>query len=100
MITHEKIQQTKRLLKKGFPEGEIKLQLKEEGYSEEEIKEIFRPKLYDMRSWLLFFGLLFTITGFYLFMQQREWHLMLFGGGLLAAFFKLNATAKQKSPHE
>jgi hypothetical protein len=38
MLTQEKIKQTQKLISKGLPEGEIKNQLKEEGYSEEDIK--------------------------------------------------------------
>jgi hypothetical protein len=99
MLTQEKIHQSRKRLKRGFPEGEIKLELREEGYSEEEIKEIFKPKPYDMRSWFLFCGLLFTTIGFYFFIKQSEWHLLLFGGGILATYFALNARAK-KSTHE
>lgn len=37
MITEEKIRETKELLKRGTPEGEIREELRTEGYSEEDI---------------------------------------------------------------
>jgi len=43
MIPEEKVQEIKRLLRKGEPEGEIKEQLKKEGYTEEEISNAIMP---------------------------------------------------------
>jgi hypothetical protein len=63
MIPAEKIRELHRLLKKGEPEGEIREKLKREGYSEDEIQQVFKPHKYDMRNWYLIFGVLITIAG-------------------------------------
>ena len=44
MITEEKIQEIKRQLRRGVPEGEIKETLKQEGFSPEDISRLFAPK--------------------------------------------------------
>jgi hypothetical protein len=101
MLTEEKIKQTRKLISKGNPEGEIKNLLREEGYSEEEIKEIFKPQPYDMRSWLLVFGVLFCLLGFYLIVNGKDsWHSFLFGAGLLAQCYRLDAKHKQQTEAE
>ena len=101
MLTEQKIKQARKLISKGFPEGELKNLLKEEGYSEEDIKEIFKPKPYDMRSWLLVFGTLFCLLGFYLIVNGKEaWHAFLFGAGLLAQCYRLDAKQKQQTEAE
>ena len=41
MITEEKIKQIRKQLSKGEPEGEIKNQLRNEGYTEDEIGALF-----------------------------------------------------------
>ena len=64
MLTKEKITAIKKELRSGMPEGEIKNDLRNEGYTEDEIKKIFAPVNYDMRSWYLFFGIAFSIGGF------------------------------------
>lgn len=92
MLTEEKIKQTRRLISKGLPEGEIKNQLKEEGFSEEEIKEIFKPKPYDMRSWLLFFGIMVSLYGLY----AGYLLLVILGVLLLWQYYKLDMKAKQQ----
>ncbi len=70
MIPEEKIRDLYRLLKKGEPEGEIREKLKREGYTEEEIRQVFLPHKYDMRSWYLIFGVLITIAGL-IFLYKR-----------------------------
>ena len=62
-VSEEKIKEIKKQLRKGIPEGEIKEILKREGYSEENIKQIFKPHKYDMRSWYLSFAILLLIAG-------------------------------------
>lgn len=53
MLTAEKIKQVKKQLRSGYPEGELKKDLQKEGYSEEEIEQLFTPPKHDMRSWYL-----------------------------------------------
>ena len=65
MIPEEKIRDLHRLLKNGEPECEIREKLKQEGYTEEEIQQVFIPHKYDMRSWYLIFGVLITIAGLF-----------------------------------
>ena len=90
MLTKEKIAAVKKQLRSGVPEGEIKNDLQKEGYTEEEIKEIFAPVNYDMRSWYLFFGIAFSVGGFCLLKWEYGLHLMLRVLGLLACILMKN----------
>jgi hypothetical protein len=62
MVTDEKIKQVKKQLRSGVPQGEIKNDLINQGYSNEEIEKIFVPHKYDIRNWHLLFAMLFFIT--------------------------------------
>jgi hypothetical protein len=63
MITEEKIEEIRRRVRRGEPEGELKETLLREGYSQEEIDKAFAPPGYDMRSWYLVFGFVFLLGG-------------------------------------
>ena len=67
MLTEEKIKQVRKQLRSGVPQGEIKNELLNEGYSEEEISKAFVPHKYDMRSWYLVFGIVFFVAGVWFF---------------------------------
>ena len=67
MITEEKIKQIRKRLKKGEPEGELKSELRKEGYSEADMAKIFVAHKPDMQSWYLFFGIFFFIAGVWVF---------------------------------
>jgi hypothetical protein len=86
MIPAEKIRDLHRLLKKGEPEGEIRENLKREGYSEDEIKEVFKPHQYDMRSWYLLFGVLVTLFGLYLLVNKGGFLVLILGALLFLAY--------------
>lgn len=86
MIPAEKIRDLHRLLKKGEPEGEIRENLKREGYSEDEIKEVFKPHQYDMRSWYLLFGVLVTLFGLYLLVNKGGFLVLILGAFLFLAY--------------
>ena len=95
MLTEEKIASVKKQLRSGVPEGEIKNDLRKEGYSEDEIKEIFAPVNYDMRSWYLFFGIAFSVAGVILLTKwEYGLHLMFTGLGLIGLYF--NEERKRK----
>ena len=51
MLTEEKIKEVKKQLRSGIPEGEIKNDLIREGFTEDEIQNLFTPHKSDMRSW-------------------------------------------------
>ena len=87
MITEEKLFEIKKQLKRGEPEGEIKEKLNREGYSSEEINAVFRPHHYDMRSWYLFFGILVSLTGFYLFLKTGGLLILILGAFLFVAYY-------------
>lgn len=67
MINEEKLKLVKKEIRRGVPEGEIKAGLRLDGYSEEDIKDVFKPHKYDMRKWYLIFSILFFIIGVFLF---------------------------------
>jgi hypothetical protein len=96
VITEEKIQDVKKQLRSGVPEGEIKNELRKEGYAEEEIKKIFAPHKYDMSSWYWVFGIGFILGGIYLLVRDSEYwlHVLLTGLGLIIV--NLNQERKRK----
>ncbi len=98
MLTGEKIKETRKRLSKGIPEGEIKNELKAEGYSEDDIKKIFAPHTPDMRSWLLVSGIFVLVAGFYLFLNSpdRPFLMMLLSGVLFFEYYKQEQKLKAK----
>lgn len=58
------------MLRSGVPEGELREELLREGYSEEELKKIFTPHRYDMRSWYLSFAIILLIAGIWLYLTR------------------------------
>ena len=83
-MNQEKI---KKLLRQGVPEGEIRQDLKQEGYSEEEVNAVFKPHYYDMRSWYLLFGIAVTLIGLYLFFTNRGMLILILGILLFVAYY-------------
>lgn len=61
MTTEEKIKRTVKKLRSGEPEGELKNELRKEGYAEEDIDKIFVPHKPGMRSWYLVFANIFFL---------------------------------------
>jgi len=88
MITKEKINEIRRKLKKGKPEGEIKEQLRIEGYSKQEIDKVFLPNKYDMRSWYLTFGIIISLVGIFLWVRNGSLLTLILGGLLFGAYFR------------
>ncbi len=88
MVTKEKASEVKKMLRSGVPEGEIKNELRNQGFTEQEISELFRPKPSDMRSWYLLFGLLFTVIGLYFFLADIVWWPVTPGVVLLLLYWK------------
>ena len=48
MITEEKIKEVRRKVRNGIPQGELIEQLKQEGYSDDDINKVFVAHSYDM----------------------------------------------------
>ena len=65
MLTESKIKELRKSLRSGVPDGEIRNEMARDGYSEEEINQVFAPYKADMRSWYLVFGCVFLIAGFW-----------------------------------
>ncbi len=66
-MTEEKKASIQKQLRSGVPEGEIKNELRSEGYSEDEINEAFPVHKADMRSWYLVSGIVITMFGVWRF---------------------------------
>lgn len=95
-MTDKKIREIKKMLNSGVPEGEIKIQLQEEGFSDEDIKKAFKPQPYDMRSWVLFFGITISCFGIYIIMTNGSFLPVILGGILLWEYYRLDLRAKAK----
>ena len=87
MITDEKIKEVKRLLRKGMPEGELREMLLKEGFTNDDLKKVFKPHHYDMRSWYLFFGTTISLVGLYLFLQTGGLLILILGVLLFVAYY-------------
>ncbi len=87
MITDEKIKQVRKQLRSGIPEGEIKNELIEAGYTEEDIAKVFVAHRPDMRSWFLIFAILFLLIGIYRVMVNTSILFLLFSAGMFAAYY-------------
>ena len=96
MLTEEKIKETRRLLGKGVPEGELKEDLTKEGYSKEDIAKIFAPQPYDMRSWYLFFGILFLLGGLWLFLKTVSYFMLALSARLFFQYYRETERLKKK----
>lgn len=86
MLPDGKIREIKRRLRNGEPEGEIREQLKREGFSEEDMAPAFSPHQYDMRSWYLSFAILITLAGLYNVLSGGGILIMLLGILLFGAY--------------
>jgi hypothetical protein len=88
LITAEKIAAIKKKTKNGYPVGELKNELINEGHTKEDIAKCFEVHKADMRSWYLFFGSTFFIVGIWLIMQYNNILLLVAGVILLLLYFK------------
>ncbi|MGC4037137.1 MAG: hypothetical protein QM764_14355 [Chitinophagaceae bacterium] len=86
MIPEEKLKQLRKSLKRGIPEGEIKEELKKEGYSDEDINNVFIPQKYDMRSWYLTFACIFLLIGLYVLVNGKNWLILIFSALMFAQY--------------
>ncbi len=86
MIPENKIRVIHQQLKNGEPEGEVREKLKLEGYTEEEIQQVFKPHNYDMRSWYLVFAILITLAGIFELINGGSFIIILLGGLLFLAY--------------
>lgn len=86
MMTDEKKKEIRKLLKKGIPEGELKEQLKNEGFSSEDLNAAFTPTPYDMRSWYLISGIIIFFIGVYLFINNGGFLVMVLSTGLFVQY--------------
>lgn len=88
MDSQEKIKEIKKQLSRGVPEGEIKEDLKEQGYSKEEIEKFFVPHKYDMKLWYLTFAILLFLFGVWYFLNNGELVIIGLSGLLFFAYYK------------
>lgn len=87
MITAEKIKQARKQLRSGVPEGEIKNELLAQGYTEEDMAKVFVAYRPDMRSWCLFFAILFSLIGIYQLIVNTGILFLLFAAGMFLAYY-------------
>ena len=89
-MTDEEKQKIRRKVRNGFPEGEIKNQLRKDGLTEEEIREVFTASKADMRSWYLVSAILLLLLAIYVVIKTGLISLLFFGlsGLLFYEYFK------------
>ena len=96
MVTPEKIREVKKLLTNGVPEGEIKQDLHDQGYSKEEIDKIFTPHKYDMRSWYAVFAIILFLTGLWMLFKNGSLLILVLSGLLFYAYHKETERLKKQ----
>jgi hypothetical protein len=95
MLTEEKIKQVRKQLRSGEPQGEIKNQLVNEGFTAEEIDGIFKPHRPDMRSWYLVFAIIFFVVGFYNLVTGNSYLLLIFAAVMFAVYYAEHKRVKK-----
>jgi hypothetical protein len=98
MLTEEKIKAVKKALRSGVPQGEIRNQLVNEGYTDADIEKIFTPHPYDMRSWYLIFAIVFFIIGIYGAMVKDSYLFLLFSAGMFYVYYLEKEKHKKSTP--
>lgn len=83
MISDEKIATVRSKLKKGFPEGELRKELREQGFSNEEINTCFDGYRYSMKNWYLFFAIVLLAISVWF----TNLTITVFGAVLLSLYF-------------
>jgi hypothetical protein len=97
MVTKEIKIAINKKIKSGNLIGEIKSELQKQGYTMDEINSCFEKNKADMRSWYLFFGVLFSIIGIGFVMKYNSIVLLIVGVILILLFFKeIDKVAKDK----
>jgi len=86
MITEEKIAAVRKQLRKGIPQGEIKNELRKEGFTDEDIDKIFVPHKPDMRGWYLSFAVLFLLFGIYNLVVYNGFLFLIFSAGMFFVY--------------
>lgn len=94
MLTEEKIKEAKKQLRSGIPEGEIKNDLIKEGFTEDEIQNLFTPHKSDMLSWYLGSAILLLL----LWIIAGNTSILIFSGIMLSLYIAAaKQTAKEKT---
>ena len=97
MLTEEKIKQVRKQLRSGVPQGEIKNDLIKEGYTNEDLEKIFEPHRPDMRSWYLFFAILFFLVGFYTLITTGSFLFLIFAAAMFSVYYFERERIKKSS---
>ncbi|MBK8611431.1 MAG: hypothetical protein IPL84_16210 [Chitinophagaceae bacterium] len=97
MITEEKIKSVQKQLRRGEPQGEIKNELRREGYSEEDIEMVFVAHKPDMRSWYLVCSIIFFVVGACLLVTQGSFLFLVFAAAMYSVYYIEKERIKKKS---
>ena len=87
MLSESKIKELRKALRSGVPDGEIRNEMARDGYSEEEIDLVFAPHKPDMRSWYLFFGVIFLLVGVFLFFTRGNILFFIFSAAMFVQYY-------------
>ncbi|MFT3701684.1 MAG: hypothetical protein QM802_04915 [Agriterribacter sp.] len=88
MISDEQIKEIRKRIDRGAPPGEVKEEMINNGYSEEDIAKVFAPHEYDMRSWYLIFAIILFFAGFWWFATRQSLLGFLLSGLLFFQYYK------------
>jgi hypothetical protein len=94
-MTDEEKEKIRRKIRNGYPEGEIKNQLRNEGLTGEEIREILTAPKTDKRSLHLVSAIMLLLLAVYLVIQTGLISLLFFGLSGLLFYEYFRASAKR-----
>jgi hypothetical protein len=97
LIPEEKQILLKKKIKNGYPIGELKQKMLEEGFTLKEINDCIGVNKADMRSWYLFFGVTFFVGGIWLVVNGYTYKLMSASILLLALYYRENLKRNNKA---
>ena len=96
MVTPQKIKEIKKSLRNGVPEGEIKQDLLEQGYSKDDIDKLFTPHRYDMRSWYATFAIILLIIGLWMVFKNGSLLILFLSVLLFYAYYRERERLKRQ----
>ena len=96
MNIEEKIKEIKKLLRNGVPEGEIKEDLKSQGYANEDIEKLFMPHKYDMRSWYLISAIILLLAGLWILFRNGSLLVLILSAVLFYTYYREKERLKKQ----
>lgn len=87
MIIEQKINEVKKLIRKGVPPGKLRATLAIEGYFNEDIEKCFEVKQFDLRSWYLVSAFILLLIGCWTFYYDKGILVLIFSTAMFVKYY-------------